>query len=167
MDWNQFYRERINSTYQVYFEYRYFPFLNAALHKSSGTILDAGCGIGSVSKYLKKYRKDTLGFDNCPNMVELSKENVPQGKFIQGDLLTGPECTNFAITHGVLEHFTDEEIKGVLERYPNSIHYVPLAGYEKPSFGDERLLPREYWVETFGLKEHETFNNGLDLYFVA
>lgn len=166
MNWHEFYKKRINSTYQVYFEHRYFPFLNAALHKcSTGTVIDAGCGIGSVSKYLRKYRRDTLGFDKCPDMVKLSKENVPHGKFMQGDLLTGPVVTNFAITHGVLEHFNDEQIRGILERYPNSIHYIPLEGYPKQSFGDERLLPKEYWLDVLPIKEHETFNNGLDLFF--
>ena len=100
-------------------------------------------------------------------MVSLSKKNVPHGKFTQGDLLTGPVVTNFTITHGVLEHFNDEQIQGVLERYPNSIHYVPLQGYSKQSFGDERLLPKEHWIETFKLKEYDTFNKGLDLYFRA
>lgn len=167
MNWHEFYKNRINSTYQNYFEYRYHPFLNAVLHKcNGGTIIDAGCGIGSVSKYLRKYRRDTLGFDMCPDMVKLSKENVPDGRFIQGDLLTGPVTTNLTVTHGVLEHFTDEQIQGVLERYPNSIHYVPLQGYPEQSFGDERLLPMEYWVERFNLKEYDTFNNGLDLYFL-
>lgn len=166
-NWYKFYKSRINSSYQKYFEYRYFPFLNHVLRESRGTVVDAGCGIGSVSKYLRQYGVDTLGIDSCPQMVELSKENVPDGKFIQGDLLTGPVCTNFAATHGVLEHFSDEQIEGILKRYPNSVHYVPLQGYPKPSFGDERLLPKEHWIERFALKEYETFNNGLDLYFVA
>ena len=51
------------------------------------------------------------------------------------------------------------------ERYPNSIHYVPLDKYEVPSYGDERLLPYEFWLDMLKPKEWALFNDGHDLTF--
>jgi hypothetical protein len=166
MDWNDFYNKRINSTYQVYFEEKYKPFLLAIAKCHPTIIKEGGCGIGSISKYFSRYGVICEGFDNDPNMVKLASLNCLKGSFTQGDLFhpsnTGPE---FLVTHGVLEHFSDEQIKWILEKYPNSIHYVPLDKYKTPSFGDERLLSKEYWVDNFNIKDYAVFNNGHDLYF--
>jgi hypothetical protein len=63
------------------------------------------------------------------------------------------EKVDIVVTHGVLEHFTDKNIHKILKRYSDagqkSVHYVPLDGYKTPSFGDERLLPYQYWIEQF------------------
>lgn len=167
MDWYKFYEKRINSSYQEYFENRYFPFLQETLRLAYGAeAIDAGCGIGSVSKYLSKYQVSVAGFDICPDMVELARRNVPNKMFFENDLTTF-KSDRLVVTHGVLEHFEDDIIHQILDNNPNSIHYVPLEGYEAPSFGDERLLPKEFWLDTFKPTSHGTFNNGLDLYFVA
>ncbi|MGB3491899.1 MAG: methyltransferase domain-containing protein [Elainellaceae cyanobacterium] len=167
MNWNNFYAKRVNSSYQEYFEDRYYCFLQEVLRLSyGGEAIDAGCGIGSVSKYLSRYQVATVGFDLCLDMVKLAQLNVPTRPFFQNDLLTF-KSDRLVVTHGVLEHFEDDIIHTILENNPNSIHYVPLEGYGEPSFGDERLLPKEYWLDTFKASAHETFNNGLDLYFVA
>tara|TARA_R110002073_G_scaffold3315_1_gene22320 strand:+ start:44 stop:565 length:522 start_codon:yes stop_codon:yes gene_type:complete len=164
-DWNEFYRKRINSSYQDYFEKRYKPFLRAVIRQTTlDIVIDAGCGIGSVSKYLMKHGVPTFGYDLSEDMVELSRLNVPNGTFSVGDLVKS-STDNLVVTHGVLEHFDDDTIKTIIDNHPNSVHYVPLAGYKTPSFGDERLLPKEYWLDNYGAAEYGVFNNGLDLHF--
>ena len=54
----------------------------------------------------------------------------------------------------------------ICEMFPNSIHYVPLDKYEKPSFGDERLLPYKYWLDLVTPKCWMLFNDDHDLMFI-
>jgi SAM-dependent methyltransferase len=165
--WYDFYRDRLNNRYERYFMTRYSPFLDAIIATKASVILEAGCGIASVSKQLVKEGIRCYGFDNDSSMLALSKKNVPQGGFVQGDILSLDIGSNktLTVTHGVLEHFKDEQIECILSRFPNSIHYVPLDKYTTPSFGDERLLSAEYWENNFKLKECFTFNDGYDLCF--
>tara|TARA_R110000772_G_scaffold50518_2_gene116105 strand:+ start:4773 stop:5285 length:513 start_codon:yes stop_codon:yes gene_type:complete len=165
MKWSNHYEGRINTTYQDYFEKRYKPFLNAIIRRAdTNIVIDAGCGIGSVSKFLNKKGVITMGYDICPDMVDLAHENVTNGLFLKGDI-TRSASTRLTVTHGVLEHFEDKVIKDILKSHPNSVHYVPLKGYKDQSFGDERLLPVEYWLDTFNIDEYGIFNKGLDMWF--
>lgn len=90
-----------------------------------------------------------------------TKENILNPKFF--------EPNTVVLTHGVLEHFSDDEIKQTISTYnDNNIvfqaHYVPTNGYEHPSFGDERLLPVSEWIELVKPDYYIVDNNGLDLY---
>lgn len=166
-DWTEFYIDRVNSTYQIYFEERYKEFLEAIVKEQPSRIRELGCGIGSVSKYFLRYGIDCIGFDSSEEMVMLAIENCPKGRFFVRDIHSKKSSTKqFTITHGVLEHFTDIEIEDILKRFSNSIHYIPLDKYgEVGSFGDERLLSKEYWVRRFKIKECFTFNDGYDFCF--
>ena len=162
MDWYQFYRNRINSTYQDYFEKRYEPFLDAINQlKNDKGIFELGCGIGSVSKAIGgKF----AGIDNDPMMVMLANQNTDDYNFYHGDILEGVmDCSTLKVSHGVLEHFNDNDIQDICERYCHSIHYVPLDKYKTPSFGDERLLPYEYWLELTTPTSWLLFNDDHDL----
>ena len=73
------------------------------------------------------------------------------------------------ITHGVLEHLTDAQIKDAVTLHftlngAHQLHYVPLEGYETPSYGDERLLPLSYWKDMLKFTKYTVINNK-DLYF--
>ena len=165
MDWYKFYQDRINSTYQQYFEQRYEPFLDAIKQlKNSQGILELGCGIGSVSKAIGgKFE----GFDLDPTMADLSNQNTQTQNFRQGDIFQESwEHSTLKVTHGVLEHFSDSQIQNICERCGNSIHYVPLDKYKTPSFGDERLLPYEYWLELTTPVSWMLFNDEHDLMFI-
>ena len=166
--WYSFYKDRVNSTYQAYFETRYRPFLEYIAKEQVHKITEAGCGIASVSKYLTRYDVQCNGFDLSKRMVSLAHMNVPTRGFWQDDILKRKQNIRhdgLVVTHGVLEHFSDKQIHKILDLNPYSVHYVPLDLYDEPSFGDERLLPVKYWVNEFGLKNYATFNNGHDLMF--
>jgi 2-polyprenyl-3-methyl-5-hydroxy-6-metoxy-1,4-benzoquinol methylase len=164
--WHEFYKSRINSSYQDYFEDRYRPFLEYLHRQIYATVTEMGCGIGSVSKYLLKHGFICSGFDICPEMVELAKLNVGHNIFYQDDILSHHSTDGvIGVSHGVLEHFSDEQILSIVKNNKDSIHYVPLDKYTTPSFGDERLLPLEYWIDLVKPKEYFTFNNEHDLCF--
>lgn len=178
--WAEFYLNRVNSTYQEYFESRYRPLLGMIIDLvGRGTVREEGIGIGSISKALGRRGITCYGFDICPKMVELAKHNNRLNSHLydvyQDDILnpSRPESVCFAdviVTHGVLEHFNDFEIRSLMDRYREtsvSVHYVPLIGYEKPSFGDERLLSYEYWMDLVKPNISFLFNDDRDLLFVT
>ena len=56
---------------------------------SSGKVLDAGCGVGRpVSQFLVKKGFKVTGVDISQRMIDLARENVPEGSFYQGNILT-------------------------------------------------------------------------------
>ncbi|MFW9982039.1 MAG: class I SAM-dependent methyltransferase [Candidatus Thorarchaeota archaeon] len=60
----------------------------AELLPNSGQVLDAGCGVGlPVSQFLVKNGFKVIGVDISKKMVELAKENVPEGTFFQKNIL--------------------------------------------------------------------------------
>lgn len=164
MDWYAFYKARVNSTYQHYFEQQYEPFLDIIRQLNTCGIEELGCGIGSVSKAIGGKFK---GFDIDPMMAMLANTNTNSTNFHTQSIFD-TEFDPFAlkVTHGVLEHFSDHEIYSILERCPNSVHYVPLDKWETPSFGDERLLPYQHWLDLATPKAWILFNDDKDLVFV-
>lgn len=162
--WKDFYKDRVNSPYQTYFETKYKDFLDYILKHKEVVMVEAGCGIGSVSKFLHKHGKVVDGFDLCPEMVKLANINTGTNAFFQKDLFEY-KSQFLTITHGVLEHFDDDKIIEFTKLYPYSINYVPLDKYITPSFGDERLLSSQYWIDLLQPVEHFVFNDGLDLCF--
>jgi cyclopropane fatty-acyl-phospholipid synthase-like methyltransferase len=65
----------------------YYRVFCDALRPGSARVLDAACGPGAVSRYLKARRPelDLLGIDLAPRMVELSREAVPSAHFAVHD----------------------------------------------------------------------------------
>lgn len=180
-EWFDFYMKRINSSYQEYFNRRYKPLLDIILEQKVFAVREEGIGIGSVAKALQALTVDEMyiyGFDQCNKMLELCQENNPWISVYRDDILREGKklCSTFypepdlVVTHGVLEHFQDDQIQEILSRYrrkkiPN-IHYVPTSGYEMPSFGDERLLEPDYWLSKFKPADHLLFNSEKDLLLI-
>jgi hypothetical protein len=129
--------------------------------------MELGCGIGSISKAVAKHGKSSYGFDISSDMVELANRNVGDNRFYIENIFTAELPSDILkVSHGVLEHFTDEQILSVTKRCNNSIHYVPLDKYKTPSFGDERLLPYQYWLDLVQPKAYFLFNKDHDLAFI-
>ena len=172
--WAQYYQSRVGESYPAYVRKKYDLFLKEILvNTTSDTqFIEAGCGIATISKILNGKGLIT-GFDLDKDQVTLANRNV-QGMSVNiqlGNVLDSdcykPVCKDLVIhSHGVLEHFEDEFIKSTIEVQKSMgaklVHYVPLEGWITPSFGDERLLPLEYWVDTFKPKEFFTFSDGKD-----
>lgn len=163
--WTEFYRNRINSSYQEYFNRRYKPLIDLILSEEPSSIREEGVGIGSVSKALNSGVERKYGFDLCSEMLELCTLNNPEMILYRDDIVRPMVENNnpdIIVTHGVLEHFHDHLIHKVFARYRRdkvkNIHYVPTSGYDAPTFGDERLLHYSYWLNEFKPKDHLLFN---------
>ena len=183
--WSAFYAERVNNIgYINAFGNKYkklINFIDSCLNMYPGLIVkEEGCGIGNVSKshYLfgKNKAKHYLLTDIDNVMLMLAYKNlegVSNKTFVNENILD--ECVyekdTLVITHGVLEHFSDENIAKIIARYNNDHvkfhgHYVPLDGYLKPSFGDERLLSAMDWIHKVNPSAIEMTNNeDLFMYF--
>ena len=60
----------------------------AELLPSSGEVLDAGCGVcRPVSQFLSRKGFKVTGVDISKRMIELAQENVPEGTFLQKNIL--------------------------------------------------------------------------------
>lgn len=152
--------------------------------------IELGCGIGSITKVLCELGALNHRLYDCnPYMLELAEKNLK--KFIDQyhvvteyrNITTNEAWSNFNAwerfiltkvkdnvgikivhSHGVLEHFDDDEIYSTLSYWQDDCihyHYVPSHKYKEPSFGDERLLTADAWKQITGMNVIE-FNNGYD-----
>lgn len=57
--------------------------LNGHKFRENATILDIGCGDGSITANLSKYlpKGNVVGIDASPNMIDFAKAHFPQSKF--------------------------------------------------------------------------------------
>jgi len=173
-DWFEFYKNRVESaSYLEHFRNKYG--LLIALVKSfsiCGLIKEEGIGIGTLSKVIGG--NVTYGSDICERMLMLCRANNPGIEVYREDIRSKEKIykrgTFSVVTHGVLEHFNNKDIHSILRTYDFnikfSIHYVPTNEYSEPSFGDERLLPVQYWIDTFRPYHFLTENQEKDLYLI-
>lgn len=184
MNWSKYYASRVNSkTYDAHFIAKYgtlIKYVRSHIKRNTSTlIIEEGCGIGSVSRQLLNYfpHNPYMLMDMDKEMLSLSKENLNKFKnanltFVQKNILHSLDIIyphdKIVITHGVLEHFSDEQIKSITNSYSEKgfvqFHYVPIDGYKTPSFGDERLLPLDHWLKLLKVDLY-TLINKQDLYF--
>ena len=91
------------------------------IHSPSDQILEAGCGLGRVVKYIyDKGYKNVKGIELNEAGVKWVNENFPELDIIQGDVLEMPYEEDFfdvILSYGVVEHFR----KGLHE--PLLAHY--------------------------------------------
>lgn len=182
--WSSFYSDRVNnSSYLDKFYNKYkqlIDFIDKQIEINPDIIIkEEGCGIGNVSKahyFNGKFKpKKYIFSDIDSSMLELTKINssginVPM-EYINEDILKQKhyEENTLIVTHGVLEHFSDLEIKKIIENQKHknviaSCHYVPLEGYYKPSFGDERLFSASKWIMLVGHYTEINIINNQDLF---
>lgn len=182
--WYEFYRPRMNQEYTDYFRDKYFEFVceirDAVFHGLEHQVsAEFGCGTGLVTKVLNDWGIRPYKYfliDSCPKMLDLAREQTEKLsvdiKFLQHDIrrpLLLPKL-DVAYGHGVLEHFSDEEIRRIVGNQrvlaKKVIHYVPSNKYETPSFGDERLMTPKEWLKICQPHDIVEFNEGKDLILI-
>ncbi len=95
--------------------YRYFDKL-FHFFPNSGRLLDLGCGGGQpLTAYFADKGFETVGVDISPEMIEIAKRQIPQGKFFVSDMV---EC-----------QFDDEEFDAIVSAF--AIIHVPQERQEK------------------------------------
>lgn len=171
--WFEFYKDRIGSkTYEKHVARAYAPFLDA-IHREwrpGDASLEVGCGMGTITKILGRDNHHArVAIDLDQQMVSVARGNLlGVAKVLHGDMRMCDYVRAGVIHgHGVLEHLNDYDIYRTIESHRQSgarvaIHYVPGAGHIMPSFGDERLMPLEWWKDKWDTTEAFTFNEGKD-----
>lgn len=79
------------------------------LQNKESLILEAGCGLGRVVKYLHDLEfKNVHGIEINKDSVEFINKNFPELNVVHGDILNMPYKKNsfdFVLSYGVVEHF--------------------------------------------------------------
>ncbi len=166
--WNEFYHPFHREDYELHIKaWKGVCHIIARYTPPKGRILEIGSGTGQMSLYLstmgEKYNFYCVGFDKDPTMVERAKnltlEVGGRAKFACHDLFSlnsgspiGPlkvGTYHTVFSQGMLEHFTDEQIKKAIEvmfRIGRKIAFsVPIDKFGHKSRGDERLLSDSFW----------------------
>lgn len=173
--WADFYRDRVNQSYFEHIQRKYEPFINAIADEvlPAMKVVELGCGIGSITKALimKQRMVEYCVVDSDKEMLALTHNNLNmsgmQVKYLLSDIRQDCWWGDVAHSHGVLEHFSNEDIRAIIkkqrEQYEVLLHYVPSYLYVEPSFGDERLMTPENWHDICKPDEIIEFNGGFDL----
>lgn len=174
--WNKFYQNRIGDSYLIYAAKRYSPFIDvlqkAVREKQATRVGEFGCGIGTITKLMEKSSLTFTLIDNDEEILALTEYQFHTKVDRQKHDILIPIEKKFDIihSHGVLEHFTPNEVKQIIDNQlkisPCLIHYVPSDKYDYRSFGDERLLSKEEWNGLIHPTEIIEFNNGYDLILI-
>lgn len=172
--WSDFYAGRVGSGYADYCKVRYLPFLQELMDNDKDTTFrEEGCGIGTMSRILLENNYYNIEmFDLDPKQLEMAKTNTHDALTAYvGNILSYHMPVDVIFSHGVIEHFEDCQIRTVLARQiatarKSVVHYVPTDGYDEPTFGDERLMSVEWWLENFQPSRYVMFNDNKDLMLV-
>ncbi len=173
--WVDFYKQRLNDNYFNHVKSKYKPFIDEVESsiKNGDHVVELGCGMANITRALIEFDliADYSIMDFEIGMLELSDLNLKNSDYFvticKGNILLNCLNGDVAHSHGVLEHFSDYEIRRIISlqkaNYSKLIHYVPSNKYETPSFGDERLLSVDKWRDICKPDEIIKFNNGHDL----
>ena len=129
-------------------------------YNTTGKLLEAGSGTGTLSTYLATEGFDVTGMDIDDGMLEIAKKigeeynKEKKAKFIKSSIFDLDYKENeFSIcfSNGVLEHFSNEKIIDTLEKQlkisETVIFGIPTRYFtkEEAMYGDERYLPLAKW----------------------
>lgn len=96
--------------------------------RGSDVILDFGCGIGRLSRYLSPFARTIEGVDRAEEMIKAAAASLPSNvrlRHVSSHLLPSEsDYFDKAFTYGVLQHINDEELVRVL----NEIRRVLKSG---------------------------------------
>lgn len=187
ISWPEFYKKKLESididTYYKKVCDKYKPFIDIIKENivpGYRSVLEAGSGLGNITKAISPlYNNYFICVDNNEEMLDMSLNHIGQDKtnvvFRYGSILDftsyqSNNRLNVIHSHGVLEHFDDYALNNIinmqLHKFSHLVHCVPSSKYEKPSFGDERLMTPQQWKDIFPLGRQPNvieFNDGYDL----
>lgn len=134
-------------------------------------IIESGCGTGAMAGYLtwdvqaiegkeptKHKPAEVIAVDIDPQVIKIARANLEaiDGKkvrLVQADAWTNTEEADLIFSQGLLEHFSDKELRDLinhqLNQAPVLIHSVPNNDYKKIDFGNERLMNDSEWYRIF------------------
>lgn len=136
----------------------HWELIREAVRRANGSVLEVGVGSGAQSALLSRWVAHTVTVDNDRRILAASRPNLTRfGTGVQtvgGDAFSLPFPSNafgVAISQGLMEHFGDEAIAGLLAeqlRVSRSVVFsVPSDRYPRQDVGNERLMPPARWQE--------------------
>jgi SAM-dependent methyltransferase len=116
---------------------RVFKFMErASVAAPSGSFLDFGCGVGRVSRALRRRFQHGFGVDISSKMVELARTYVSGVDFVtnQADSLIGVDdaSVDFIYSHIVLQHIPNEYQKRYIDEFLRVLRPGGLAVFQIP-----------------------------------
>lgn len=143
------------------------------------TVLEAGSGSGVTSVWLAKRGYFVIGIDSDPDMISLSRSIASDQKtsidFRQDDirtLLSINDRFDVIFSNGVMEHFSDKEIVGIVNKHlsmsDSVIISVPSDYFsdDQRLHGDERFMSVKAWRKVLAgctghIVEEFSFNSNM------
>ena len=173
--WSSYYEDKMTLESDSRFRMKYEFFINFLNSVAVGpTSSEWGCGTAIITKILNekgRFKKHVV-MDNDEDMLDLARENVQQ---LESCLMFSNDIrepfaaaeASLAHSHGVLEHYGDNEIRAIVKNMKACSRfvacYVPSHKYTYKSFGDERLMSPAQWYDICQPRHIHEFNGGKDL----
>jgi 2-polyprenyl-3-methyl-5-hydroxy-6-metoxy-1,4-benzoquinol methylase len=107
----------------------------SSLVAMKGRVLDAGCGPGWVTAYLRNNGLDISGIDLSPRLIEIARTNHPKISFDVGSITDLPVAAqSLAGITGWwgLHHVPDSSLSAVLAQFPEKLKpggYLLVGGH--------------------------------------
>jgi cyclopropane fatty-acyl-phospholipid synthase-like methyltransferase len=121
---------------------------------AGATVLDIGCGAGVPVTAALARVADVVGVDISPVQLEQARRNVPQARFILGDIMAtefSPQSFDAVVAFYALFHVPREEHRALLERIstwlrPAGHFLATLAGTSHPGYTEPDFFGATmYW----------------------
>lgn len=129
--------------------------LRAVLARSRGRVLEVGVGSGAQSALLSRVRP-TVTVDNDRRIIAAARPNLSRfgrdAAVVEADAFALPfpaRTFDVALSQGLMEHFDDAGIAGLLAEQLRTcrsvVFSVPSDRYPRQDVGNERLMPPAEW----------------------
>ncbi|MBX7245367.1 MAG: class I SAM-dependent methyltransferase [Candidatus Sumerlaeaceae bacterium] len=135
------------------------PFVREVLAGSPRSSVEVGCGGANLSIFLSYLGVAATAVDLEEAVLREAERHAmamhaPQVRFVQADgtaTAFGDDDFDVSFSQGVLEHFNDETIERFLAESlriaKRVVASVPNENYPTRDFGNERLMPPDFWRE--------------------
>lgn len=157
-DWNNFRVDTISWPTFLKRNLIHWDLLREALRRADGSVLEIGVGSGAQSALLSRWVPRMLTVDNDARIMRAAQPNLrrfgPRTQVMGADGFHLPlrdGSFGVGISQGLMEHFGDEQIAGLIGeqlRVCRSVVFsVPSDRYPRQDVGNERLMPPAAWQE--------------------
>ena len=155
--WDEFYKTADASLAAVLGELEtHRDFILELTRQHPKTAIEVGCGPARISSFLSLFGISITAIDRDSGVLaraaRIAAELHSGVKFVEADAFSLPfpdSSFDVAFHQGLLEHFTDDQIRKLIAeqlRVARSVVFsVPNRNYPDREFGDERLLSRKQW----------------------
>lgn len=157
--WAEYYETASGWDYMVEILYHHRVFVGRLLREIGprGTALECGCGSAMMSVFLSMTGAQVSALDRDTGVLERARANAEAWNqsldLIEGDLFELDALGrkwDVTFSQGVLEHFSDEQIRELVEQSLSVsdvfVFSVPSRWYKVQDFGDERLMDAADWA---------------------